>query len=680
MPGSGIRNFLFCLAWAGLCLVLPVDALAAGYEFIAVENLFANPPQATQAQPGAIVITSSRQRFESLPGNTRRALQDYFVYQTRVKVDGIIYFRLVIGNYRNAVDAEAVLNKLKPTFANAWVYLRTEAERQGLDAFLKNVGDEGKVEPATIVPETAEQLLARARQQFLDQDYTRVITTTDRILNRGSLDQVRAALELAGTARERQGKYAQAISLYETLLDTDPPAEEKARIASRLEGIRTMSLDPKARLPGADREVDENNWIFRGALQQYYRNDVIDRPRESSEEVNEVLVTDVDLQIQRRREADTLSFEIDAGLVADLLEDQSDNRISSASVSYARDEFRVIGGRQHRTVTGVLGRFDGFTYADLSSSGYQASYFLGTLAQSPFEGIESDNPLIGANLDLNPYEWLDVNLYLINQEISELTDRQAIGSEFQLRSDLGFVYGIVDYDVFYEDLNNVTFITNYRYDPQWSFNLTLARVNAPILTTASALQGQAAKSIDELKDIYTDDEIYQLAQDRTSISNSLYFVATHSLDSDRQLTFDFSYFDLDATTASGGVEAIPSTEELQVSLAYSVVNFFSTNDYTTIGVRLSDSDTSEIQSFRLRSRFEGNGGITYDPRVQLDFRRSESNGLDQTILRPAIKLKYRTTRKLHLEADLGIEYSDLDLPDFDQQIAYSLYVGYIYYF
>ncbi|NCF38266.1 MAG: hypothetical protein GWP56_18140, partial [Gammaproteobacteria bacterium] len=463
MPGSRIKNFLFCLTWAGFCLALPVDALAVGYEFVAVENLFVNPPQAMQAQPGAIVITSSRQRFESLPGNTRRALQDYFVYQTRVRVNGTIYFRLVVGNYRNAIDAEAVLNKLKPTFANAWVYIRTEAERQGLDAFLKNVGDEERVEPDTIVPETAELLLARARQQFIDQDYTRVITTTDRILNQGSLDQVRAALELAGTARERQGKYAQAISLYETLLDTDPPPEEKARIASRLEGIRTMSLDPKARLPGADREADENNWILRGALQQYYRNDVIDRPRESSEEVNEVLVTDVDLQIQRRREADTLSFEIDAGLVADLLEDQSDNRISSASVSYARDEFRVIGGRQHRTVTGVLGRFDGFTYADLSHSGYQTSYFLGTLAQSPYEGIESDNPLIGANLDFDPYEWLDVNLYLINQEVSGLTDRQAIGSEFQLRSDLGFVYGIIDYDVFYEDLNNLTFITNYRY-------------------------------------------------------------------------------------------------------------------------------------------------------------------------------------------------------------------------
>jgi tetratricopeptide (TPR) repeat protein len=655
MPGSRIKNFLFCLTWAGFCLALPVDALAVGYEFVAVENLFVNPPQAMQAQPGAIVITSSRQRFESLPGNTRRALQDYFVYQTRVRVNGTIYFRLVVGNYRNAIDAEAVLNKLKPTFANAWVYIRTEAERQGLDAFLKNVGDEERVEPDTIVPETAELLLARARQQFIDQDYTRVITTTDRILNQGSLDQVRAALELAGTARERQGKYAQAISLYETLLDTDPPPEEKARIASRLEGIRTMSLDPKARLPGADREADENNWILRGALQQYYRNDVIDRPRESSEEVNEVLVTDVDLQIQRRREADTLSFEIDAGLVADLLEDQSDNRISSASV-------------------------DGFTYADLSHSGYQTSYFLGTLAQSPYEGIESDNPLIGANLDFDPYEWLDVNLYLINQEVSGLTDRQAIGSEFQLRSDLGFVYGIIDYDVFYEDLNNLTFITNYRYDPQWSFNLTLARVNAPTLTTASALQGQSAKSIDELKDIFTDDEIYQLAQDRTSISNSLYFVATHSLDSDRQLNFDFSYFDLDATTNSGGVEAIPPTEELQVSFGYSAVNFFSSNDYTTMGVRLSDSDTSEIQSFRLRSRFAGKGGITYDPRVQLDFRRSESSGLDQIILRPAIKLKYRTTRKLHLEGDFSIEYSDLDLPDFDQQIAYSLYVGYIYYF
>ena len=680
MPDFRVKSLLIGFVCAGLCLTFSIDVLAASYEFIGIETIFGIAPKTMQVQPNAIVVTSSRQRYKNLPSNTGRALQDYFVYQSRVKVEGTIYYRLVLGNYKSDAEAQAVLKKLKPTFPNAWIYLRTQTERQNLTELLIENSGQQQGESEIAAPENADKLLARAKQQFIDQDYTSVVMTTEKILNKGNLAQVRAALELAGTARERQGKFAQAMSLYETLLDTDPLPEEADRIKRRMEGIRTMSLEPRARLKGSDGKDDDDNWIHRGALQQYYRNDVIDRRGESAEEVNQVLVTDVDLQIQRRREADTLSFEIDAGLVADLLDDQTDNRISRASLSYTRDEFRVIGGRQLRTVTGIQGRFDGFTYSDLSHSGYQTSYFLGTLAQSPFEGIESDNPLIGANIDLNPYEWLDVNLYLINQEISGLTDRQAIGSEFQLLSDLGFVYGIIDYDVFYEDLNNVAFITNYRYDPQWSFNLTLARVNAPTLTTASALQGQSAKSIDDLKDTFTDDEIYQLAQDRTSISNSLYFVATHSLDSDRQLNFDFSYFDLDATTASGGVEEIPSTQEVQVSFGYSVANFFSANDYTTMGVRLSDSDISEIQSFRLRSRFTGSGGLSYDPRVQLDFRRNDSNGLDQIILRPAIKLKYRTTRKLHLEADFGIEYSDLDLPDFDQQVAYSLYVGYIYYF
>jgi hypothetical protein len=670
-----IAAIWFCL-WPGFS----ADLLAAGYEFSAIESLIGETPQALRIQPHAIVISSSRQRFDKLPQNTRNALKGYFSYQARVKVNQTTYYRLVIGNYQTLNRARADLKKLKPTFPNAWVYRRSDVERQGLDKFLQQQGRSRKTEPEPVVAETEEELLARAKQYFLDQDYAPVIEITDRIILTGNLEQARAALELAGTVRERQGKFSRAADLYETLLDTSPPSEQRERILDRLQGIRTMALQPKARLQSPQRNPDDKDWIVRGALQQYYRNDVIERPGEDSEEVNQVLVSDIDLKIQRRREADILSFDVDAGLVADLMNDDTDNRVSRASLTYARDDFRIIGGRQLRTVKGVLGRFDGITFSDLSSPAYQLSYFLGTLAQSSFDSLQSDNPLIGANVDFSPYDWFDVNLYLIHQEVSGLTDRQALGSEFQLRGASGFIHGIIDYDVFYEDLNNATFISNYRYDPRLSFNLTISQLNTPTLTTANALQGQAFSSIDELEKVYTRDEIYQMAQDRTSKSRSLYLGAYYVIDNRRQLNVDFSVFDMDATSASAGVAEIPSTTDTQLSLDYSINGFFTANDYTSLGFRLSDSDTSEIQSLRLRSRFAGSGGFSYDPRVQLDFRQSKSSGVDQTILKPSIKLKYQATRKLHLESDFGLEYSDLDLPDFDRQIAYSLFLGYIYFF
>ena len=677
-----MRTGIYFIGAIWLCLGLAVSpgSMAAGYEILSIENIFSNPLKTPEIHSRAIIVTSSRQRFTKLPQNTRVALKDQFVYQTRVKVNGNIYYRLVAGNYKTASEAQTSLKRFKPVFADAWIYQRTSAERQKLAESLKTLTSNQAAQPAIVKPVTPDELLARARQAFLDENYARVISFSDKAVQAGNIEQVRAALELAGTARERQGRFSQALVLYESLLDTDPPPEVAARITGRIEGIRTMSVEPKARLQVPDKKPNDKTWIYRGALQQYYREDILERPDEDAEEVVQVLVTDVNLQSQRRRDEDALTIQIDAGLVADLLEDQTDSRVSRANISYTNDDFRITGGRQHRSVKGVYGRFDGFTYSDLSRSGYQLSYFLGTLAESSFDSLQTERPLVGVNLDFSPRDWLDINLYLVHQEISGLTDRQAIGSEFQLQNDVGFIYGIVDYDVFYEDLNNLTLISNYRYDPQWTFNLTLGRANSPTLSTVNALQGQAAASIDELGDSFTRDQIYQLARDRTSKSISLYLGAIYSIDSSRQLNIDVSYFELDSIKASGGVAAIPSTSDRLISADYSVRDFFSIDDYTSMGIRLSDSDTSEIQSFRFRSRIPGDGGITYDPRVQLDFRRSVSSGLDQIIFKPSIKLRYRTSRNLSLEADFGIEYSDLDLPDFDQQVAYSLYLGYAYFF
>jgi hypothetical protein len=255
-----------------------------------------------------------------------------------------------------------------------------------------------------------------------------------------------------------------------------------------------------------------------------------------------------------------------------------------------------------------------------------------------------------------------------------------VGSEVQYRWDAGYAYTLVDYDVFYEELNNIMLISNFRYNEQWDFNLNLGYGYSPSLSTVNALYGQTADSIKELEKTLSNDQIYQLARDRTSRAANLYFGSTYQIDTDRQLYFDLSVFSLNETETSDGVLKTPQTNDVQLSMDYSVNGFFGDNDYTSLGFKIRNSDQSESQSAQLRSRFPGYLDLIYDPRFRLERRKVKDTGVDQYILNPSMKLIYRATKHLNFETDLGIEYSDLDLPDLNRQIAYTVYMGYTYFF
>ena len=673
------------------------------------KNIFSNPLKTTRVQSLAIVLASSPQPFTSLSPTQQNALQGQLVYQTRINVKGKAYYRLALGNFQSTEDARAALGNLKQLFVDAWIYQRSIPERQQLRTLLKvSDGDPeaaaGKNKPAKTIKapaETAEDLLFAARQAFLDENYVRVIALTEKISAEywtagatENLPQIRESLELAGTTRERQAELAgtigerrarlnQAVVLYETALDTDPPEEVSSRISNRLQGIRTMSIEPRARLAEQEEKPAGNGWGYRGSLLQYYRDDIVDGLNDDDdgpESVNRLFVTNVGLQMQRRTETEVWAIGLDASLINDLHEDETDSSISNANISYATEDLRLVGGRQTRTLTGVNQRFDGISYKDTSRSAFQMTYALGYLVQSYYDDVDTDHPFYGINLSLSPYDSVNVDLYFVEQEISGLTDRQSVGTEIEYRNDVSFVYGIIDYDTFYEELNSVTLISNYRYGPQWDFNLTANYGYSPTLSTLNALQGQTAESIDELTDRLTDGQIYQLAQDRTSRATNLYFGGSYQIDTDRQIYFDLSTFYLGATDESDGVLAIDDTDSTQLSLDYSVRDFFSAADYSTIGFRLLNSTSSDTQSVRLRTRLPGYLDLIYDPRVRLDNRQGKDGRPDQWILNTTLKLTYRATRKLNFETDFSFEYSDLNLPELDRQITYRLYAGYTYFF
>ncbi len=542
-----------------------------------------------------------------------------------------------------------------------------------------------KVKQETAMPPQiafAEKLLEQARQLFLDRNYARVVTVSNKIIEIGSVEQKQKAMEFVGIARERQRKFAQAVAMYSQFLNLYPESKLASKIKIRLTGLKTMRLNPKDQMTKSKRKKLDENWKIYGSLSQYYRDDVVDRETLDSEQVNSSLVTDVNMYARRKTNKSVLVMRFDAGLVNDFIDNESETRLSRAMINYTNIEsnYQLIGGRQSRTAKGVLGRFDGIVYKGLSDDDFNYSVFTGFPVQSSYDGLDSARQFVGSNIHFKPYEKIEMDVYVVQQQLSGLTDRQALGTEFQYRNDKGFLYGIIDYDIFYSDLNNITAITNYRYSDKLVFNMTYDYRNSPLLTTINALQGQQVESMEELQELLSDQEIYQLAEDRTTKSQNLFVGSNYQIDDDRQFYLSLLLSSVESSVESGGVAAAPSTSDINFSTDYSVRGLLFEDDYTTLGVRLSDTSSSEILSLRARSRLAGSKGLRYDPRLRLDYRKSKTSEVDQYILKPSLKVTYKPNKKISFEGSLGIEYSNFDLPELNDQTQYDVFLGYVYRF
>ena len=675
-------------------------AFGASTEFIDIESFFNKPQPSKQVLPYALNIESYPRSFDKASIRHLSQFQRDWVYQTRVKVGGKIYFRLVVGNYASLNQAKQQLTRLKKFYPEAWINVRPALEIQKLNALLAAATSKSADVPRLVrkktnpLPTTGltkkpgaksnrpEDLLTEARQAIVNQDYARVISISNKVSETGSIGQKQEAMELAGVARERQKKFAQAIAIYKKFQSLYPDSELAPKIESRLVGLQTMRLEPRPHLENKKPDQSLAQWYSFGSIAQYYRNDGIERDDIGAQTVNSSLVSDINLFSRRNTDTASLIFRFDAGVSNNFIDDENDTRVSRAMISYTdiESDYQFSAGRQSRTAMGVQGRFDGIVFTGLAHADLNYSLYTGYPVASSYDGSDADRQFAGASIHFNPFDPLVMDVYFIHQQNTDLTDRQALGSEFLYRRKDGFFYGIIDYDIFYDDLNNFTAITNYRHSEKLSFDLTYDFRNSPQLTTMNAIQGQPVNTLEELKTLFSENEIYQLAIDRTSKSQNLFIGTHYQIDKRRQLYLNLTLSSIDSTVSSGGVDAIPASDALYLALDYSIRGFFSSREFTSLGFRLSDTDSSDTVSLRLRSRFSGSNKFRYDPRLRLDYRESKTTEVTQWILSPGFKISYRLKKNLEFETSLDLEFSDYNLPNLDNQQVYRFFLGYHYQF
>ena len=535
-----------------------------------------------------------------------------------------------------------------------------------------NTGIEAK---NTKIPSTKTwKLLEDARTAFTAGEYQKTIQLTTAILEMPPSSESKDALELLGVARERNGQIAHAKAEYEKYLKLYPEGEDAKRVSQRLAGLVTAASKPTSLANSSNKKKTARpaSWETVGSFSQYYYRD----ERSIDEEDNLVdlsqIVTTFDMRSRKRTENYDHRFQITADHAYDFLDDVSESRFSRLyyEMINRNNNNHLKVGRQTYSEGGVLGLFDGGVFGlgvtRKSSVNLAAGYLLDIEDLLDFS-YTKDRKFASLSLDVgNEFKDWDISFYFIQQMANDLVDRQAVGSEIRYFKPTFNIFNLIDYDTSYNTLNIFLLNANWVFPLQGNLYATIDSRKVPYLSTSNALQGQPFETIEDLETMFTQEEIRQLALDRTATSNTFTIGGAKQLNGfmnghgQYQISGDFTYNTISDMPASGGVPEIPSTgDNYFVGSQFIGSNIFKRGDTSIFSLRFGFTDLSNDLTLNFDTRYPIIEKFRFNPRIQYFRREGNDNDNLLTTLRLSAKADYRLlNNKMLIEGEIGYDNTD----------------------
>jgi len=491
------------------------------------------------------------------------------------------------------------------------------------------------------------------------------------------------AQALMGQARELSGELTKAKLEYELYLKQYPKGTHVAEVRERLAKLgKTVAREGSARGPGG-RLLPPPTWMTFGSVSQYYYTGksqietitppppgqlVFNRDTLSLTDQN-ALISTIDVQGRRAdantdtrivfRDADTRNF---------LTGQSSYNRLNSAYVeqTYKRTGLFYRAGRQIGAGAGVFGRFDG------ANLGYKLTptWRLNAVGGVPVEwNTPFHRSFYGASVDYSPPPGrLGLSGYVIQQKLEGYEDRRAIGAEVRYFDPRATLYGTIDYDLNFKQLNILMVQTNWRSDGGTNYFANLDVRKSPPLSLITALPGQISldptqPTLDFRQLFFTSVANLGVEGLRTEAlrltTDSYLFGAgfTHPVSKHWQLGADYRAANVTGTEASGILPASPGSGTSHVLSGQALGNsLWMSNDTLVSNVSLIVAPTYNglatnvtyvlpLHRWRLDSTL-----VLY---VQRDDQSQR-----QTRVSPSLRLVYDYTRSVHFELQTGEERYD----------------------
>lgn len=534
------------------------------------------------------------------------------------------------------------------------------------------------------------ELMEEARQAMIASDYARAIQVYTKILYEADLDDIntgqndiphgavsakrlvyiKRALEFLGVARERKGQLAHANAIYQEYLEKYPDGEDAIRVEQRIAGIMSMAQPkPGRRKSVAAAESDQGpEWAVFGGFSQFYRYADLTIEEEDTDTLEDSLRSDLDLTARVQTDRWDFRSRLSGGYVTDLQGEPvgDDKRLSDFYVElrdkYSDASFRL--GRQNSSKGGVLGRFDGFLGGAKLGERFRLNLVTGYAVDSSRDvTVDTSRYFYGLNMDFSPYDssW-QYNAFVIEQKLDGRVDRRGVGGEIRYFDANKSVFALVDYDIEFDELNTVLLIGNMTLARGTNFSVTADYRNSPTLTLRNALSGQQKQRIEDLLDIYTEEELRQFALDRTAKSEFINAGVTQPLSDVYQLTANVSMTNFSSTPESGGVPALEGTgDEFSYDIGLIANSLFMENDTSIFSLRYFDGERTKRTSFSFDSRYPLTRNLRLNPRIRVDFQDAVDADSEEWRFRPSLRMDYRWRRRLHLELEIGGEWTSRDV-------------------
>ncbi|MBW9256785.1 MAG: hypothetical protein K1562_04080 [Candidatus Thiodiazotropha sp. (ex. Lucinisca nassula)] len=613
--------------------------------------------------------------------------ENQLLYSTKGEIEGNPIYRLRLGFFRTKQDAKRQLEAVRSFYPDAWIDTADIVERR--QAFFERGLEPGLDGQYMEEPELANvdpritKMMDMIRRTITAGDYAKAVRLLEALLEEPDNIYTQEALELLGLSRERNGQIAHAKGEYRLYLEKYPEGEDAERVMQRLLGLETAPQRPKETLrkrpkpgePGSEEEEERAIWDVYGSFSQNYRRDKIDSPFVEDEDSisRSEIESFVDFNARRRSEDYDMRMKVTGSYIYDLLDDgENDTTLSDAYIDVEHLDSRTSAkfGRQRLRSSGILNRFDGLVlgYELTPDINIRASAGL-PVERSRDTFLHDHKQFAGISGDFSSiFENWDASLFIVEQRVDGLVDRRAVGGEVRYYDPQKSLFSLVDYDIFHKELGIFMLQTNLRLENKTSLYLNLDYRTSPILMTSNALSGQSdpdsflpIESIEELQDFYSDDEIYDLALDRTAKSSSISLGVTHPFSDTLQLSGDFTASKTGETPASGGVLATEATDtEFFYSFQVIKNDLLKQGDIGVFTLRYSDSDTSDTYRVGVSSRYPITNTWRVNPRLDFSYRENKENDGTRFTVSPFLRMDYRLRKDFTFELEGGMNWFEED--------------------
>lgn len=635
----------------------------------------------------AVNLDASRSPFPAEAVDAAARQTGVRAYVSEVMLDEERWYRLRAGPFVSEADARRVLSAARAHYPKAWLAVGDDAALTavGTPDAVANVPATRPRANATLTPPDLERTWKEARSAFRRKDYATAIPLLTRLVEQPEYPGRPEALELLGLARERSGQLAHAKAEYEEYLRRYPEGEAAERTRKRLRALAFATSPASVRARAAARAGP--TWKVYGGLSQLYRRDEASfdtGTTSGSRTTQDAVLNDVALSARRRGDRFDFASRVSAGYAFDLLDvgpgDQSRVTLMFAELHDRELEWTVRGGRQSGSAGGLLGTYDGL-YA-----GYQIlprvrlNAHFGYPVESTRSSLQTERRFYALSADLGTFAdaW-DLSVYALSQSYFGLDDRRALGTELRYyRPGLTFV-GLVDYDVHYQDLNDVLLLGTVALPARWTLSLNLDHRKSPTLALRNAMIGQPVTRFDQLFGLFSDAELEQLAVDRTGQSDVYTLSLSRPFGERWQWNLDLTSMSLGATPESGGVAATPGTgPDLLISTQALGYGLFGRGDVSSLGLQVQDGESTSTVSVGLNAQFPLGSAWRVGPRLRVDQREFHTDGSTQRLYSPGLRTEFRLNR-LSFEFDGGAEFGERSLGRAtEDSTRYYLSLGYRY--